>query len=322
LATYKAARFEPFDCVADLCCGIGGDLLALTGRSSTLAVDRDPVALEIAARNVAVALGDDRAHRTRFIQAEVGGWHAEQFDAWHIDPDRRIGDRRTAQPEVSSPQLGELERLLQQNGNAALKLAPAAEVSLEFAACVELEWLSRGGECKQLVAWHGLLARDIRQRRATVVSRAGIALGTVVGPSDCTVAVAPKLLRYLFEPDAAVLAAGLDGALAARHGLTVVSSGSVLLTGDELVDDGCLARFEVVDMLPFDRRQLSRYLIERNVGRLEIKKRGVDIDPAKLRSELRPKGDTEATLFVTPVGGEVRAIVARRIPKRGVTPSR
>jgi hypothetical protein len=53
-------------------------------------------------------------------------------------------------------------------------------------------------------------------------------------------------------------------------------------------------------------------LAERAIGRLEIKKRSVDIDPEKLRRELKLRGDNAATLLVTRTGESLVAILAQR----------
>ena len=70
--------------------------------------------------------------------------------------------------------------------------------------------------------------------------------------------------------------------------------------------------FEVLEVLPFDERVLRRWVAERGVGVLEIKKRGVEVDPAELRKRLRPRGKASATLIVTPTSVGVRAVVVRR----------
>ena len=58
VAHYKASRFtaqragaSPPPTIADLCCGIGGDLMALAANNSTIGVDRDPVIALFAAIN-------------------------------------------------------------------------------------------------------------------------------------------------------------------------------------------------------------------------------------------------------------------------------
>jgi hypothetical protein len=74
-----------------------------------------------------------------------------------------------------------------------------------------------------------------------------------------------------------------------------------------------LACFEVAEVMPLQTRKLAHYLRERAVGKLEIKKRGVDLTPEQLRRELKLRGDDAATLLICRVGGRPTAIVARRI---------
>jgi hypothetical protein len=54
IARYRAARFGDAGRVADLCCGIGGDLLALADGREALAVDRDEVHARLALHNAGV----------------------------------------------------------------------------------------------------------------------------------------------------------------------------------------------------------------------------------------------------------------------------
>ena len=92
--------------------------------------------------------------------------------AWHCDPDRRADGRRTTRGELFEPPLDALARLLGQNSNAAIKLAPATEAPASWQASAELEWLGSRGECRQQVAWFGELARYPGRRAATVVDAA------------------------------------------------------------------------------------------------------------------------------------------------------
>ena len=125
--------------------------------------------------------------------------------------------------------------------------------------------------------------------------------------------LAGRIDRYLFEPDAAVLAAKLTAALAAEHGLAVIAPGIAYLTGPAAIGDRALACFEVDDVLPFDLKRVRAAVRAGNIGRLEIKVRGVDQDPAELRRRLRAAGDGEATLLVTRLEARVVAILARRV---------
>ena len=63
----------------------------------------------------------------------------------------------------------------------------------------------------------------------------------------------------------------------------------------------------------FDVKALRAWVRERGVGTLEIKKRGIDLDPAALRRTLKPKGKASATLMVTPTPAGARVLVCSRV---------
>ncbi len=329
IAAYKASRFPPSQPLVDFCCGIGGDLLALARHGPVTGIDRDQVAALLAEVNLAAVLGGVSGTLSAGIQVRDAARAAlPGAAAWHIDPDRRAAGKRTIRVEQHSPGLAVLERLLAVCPAAAIKLAPAAELSEHWTREAELEWISRDGECRQLVAWFGPLARVAGCRRATVVlttdgkmreAKGRRELGpsyevrTFVGDPTVALPVADRLDRYLAEPDASVLAAGLAGTLAAEHGLSAVAPGIYYLTGPKAKEDPALAWFEVGEVLPFDLKRLKSLMRQRGIGRLEVKKRGVPHDPEQVRHQLRVPGDQIATLFLTRISGTVTAIVCRRL---------
>ncbi len=103
----------------------------------------------------------------------------------------------------------------------------------------------------------------------------------------------------------------LIGSLARKLGLHLISPEIAYLSSADRVESPWLRGFEVLDVLPFDRKQLKAYLRQRGIGILEIKKRGSDVLPERLRKELSLKGESAATLIVTRVGDAHRAIIAR-----------
>ena len=54
IASYRAGRLGHAHRIADLCCGIGGDLIALATASDVLAVDKDETHARLALQNAAV----------------------------------------------------------------------------------------------------------------------------------------------------------------------------------------------------------------------------------------------------------------------------
>jgi predicted RNA methylase len=314
VARYKVARFADRDSVADLCCGIGGDLLALAEHGSTVGVDRDPIANCLATANAQAILPPDVAGSVSLQTREIERFDAGAFAAWHIDPDRRPAGNRTTSIEWSSPDREVIERLLAITPNAAIKLAPAADVPEKWAEQCELEWISRDRECRQQVAWHGELANNAAgQRRATALASDGRVLRTISGHPESVTMYADQLEGFLFEPDAAVLAADLAGELAAEHELSAVSPEVAYFTGPQPISDPAVACFAVDEVLPLNLRRVAQHLRARGIGRLEIKKRGVEHDPQQVRRALKLWGDDSATLILTKVNCKRTAIVARRV---------
>jgi hypothetical protein len=312
VAGYKAERSAGC-AVADLCCGIGGDLSALAVQGSTVGIDCNPIAAHFAAINTGAVV-----HTANVLDYDLNG-----ITAWHIDPDRRPNGRRTTALELCQPNLAAIDRLLAQVPHAAVKLAPATKVPDRWADRCELEWISRDRECRQLVAWHGDLARSVGRRRATILPTVCDSTPrTLIGLPHQPVPIRDDVDRYIFDIDPAVLAAGLIGTVALEHGLFALGSGPTYLTGPRPIDDAALACFEVVDMLPLQSRQLAAHLRERGIGQLEIKKRGIGIDPEKLRRDLKLRGDNRATLLITPIAGRPTVIVAHRVypPTRPIKP--
>ncbi len=310
VACYKSSRFAVTGMnakgatIADLCCGIGGDLTAFVRNGDAFGIDQDGVAAHIAAMNTGAVV-----HTDDVLEFNLSG-----AAAFHIDPDRRPVGRRTTSLETCKPNRASMERLLNHVPHAAVKLAPATEVPTEWRERCELEWISRDGECRQLVAWHGNLARAPGRCSATILSAARRdAPRTIVGLSKQPVPVNEKVDGYVFDVDPAVLAAKLKGVLAAEHQLRALGGGATYFTGRCAIDDAALSCFEVDEVAPFSVTKLAKHLSAHGIGQLEIKKRGIDIDPEKLRRQLKLRGNNSATLLVTQVAKRPTAILAHRV---------
>lgn len=309
VAAYKASRFPHDGPAADLCTGIGGDLMALAQHGPAVGVERDPVVSLLAEANLRSV-----GAAGQLCQADATQFPLTDFAAWHADPDRRPEGRRTTRLELHEPELSVLEQLLARRDAAAIKLSPAAEASPDWQRRAELEWISRGGQCRQLVAWFGRLANEPGRRRATIVGPGEPyrVLSTWTGDAAIGPPIAAGVGRYVFDPDPAILAAGLLGSVAVAEGLAALAPWGGYLTGDQLLARPGLAALEVDAVLPFDVKRLRQLLAERGVGRLEIKKRSVDCDPESLRKKFQLRGDGEAVLVVAPVGRTTAAILAHR----------
>ena len=307
LANYKATRF-PNGEIADLCCGIGGDALSLATRGTIAAWDADPITAHFAECNLRQrSLDKVRVHAQFATAAAVA-----DVAAWHIDPDRRATGERAIELSDYEPGPELLHAMLQINPRAAVKIAPAADLAAKEWPPCERQWLGSRGECRQQVLWFGELAQHQQQHVATVVGNRG-EIASFVGDSNVPFRPATEVLQFIYEPDATVLAAHLAGALAAENELAAITVGGGYLTADHSVALPLLTAFRVRDVLPYDLRKLKAYCREHQLGQLEIKKRGVDLQPNFVRRQILAAGDNAAVIFITPLGEQVKAVVAERL---------
>jgi hypothetical protein len=119
---------------------------------------------------------------------------------------------------------------------------------------------------------------------------------------------------YLFDPDGAVVRAGLVRQYAVRHGLGQLDERLAYLTGD--VPPPGVRAFRVLEDGRWSEKDLRAVLRRRGVGRLEVLVRGLDVVPDQLRPRLRLRGDDEATVVLARVGRGARMYVCRaeRVP--------
>ena len=320
-AAYKAERFPAGLPVADLCTGMGGDLMALATRGAVVGIERNESLAILAETNGRIwqerhsgaDVSLDTSATVQMQSIDVRECDLRQMAGWHIDPDRRPAGKRTTRVELHEPGPEVWQKLWEQNPNGAIKLAPGAEYPEVWEENFELEWISRDGSCRQLVIWSGELAQTVGLRRATVLTRQ--VRRTVQGMPDI-VPQSSAVGSYLFEPDAAVLAADLVGVLAVEHDLQAIIPGGGYLTCEQPISDPALAGFVVEEVLPFQVKRLKSLLRERGIGRLEVKKRGVEQSPERLQKELKVSGDNAATLLLTRMDSGVTAILARRLNSR------
>lgn len=305
VADHRAARLAaavPGGSVIDLGCGIGGDLMAFA-RAGLVAggVDLDPVRVAMARANLE-ALGLPGA-------AQVGDATTidpRAFDAAFADPARRGGRGRVFDVEGWTPPWPWVLDLLARR--SLVKVAPGIGHDL-VPAGVEAEWVSDGGEVKEAVLWSPDLSTT--DRRATVIGEHGLAtLTDEDSPADGGAGTQVREVgAYLYEPDGAVIRAGLVTAVAAGVGGGLVDPHIAYVTSDASFRTPFARGYRVVEHLPYREKQLRAALHERGIGRLTIKKRGVQVVPEELRKRLSLRGDDEATLVLTRVAGQGTALL-------------
>jgi len=310
IAARHAGRYRDaaLDSVADLGCGIGGDAMGFAALGLRVtAVDADEVTAAIAAYNLA-AFGD--AVTVRNERAETSDLDGVS-SVW-LDPARRTAghdDTHRVRAADYTPAL-DWAFALAERMPAGIKLGPGFDRA-EIPGDVEAQWISADGSTIELVLWSGALARPGARRAALVVR--GETAHELTAAADAPDEMVRPLGAYLHEPDGAVIRARLIGEVARSLDAGMLSPGIAYLTSDAALTSPFVSSFRVREVLPADAKPLAAALRQREIGTLEIKKRGVDVDPAALRTRLKLRGGASATLVLTRVDGKRVAILADRV---------
>jgi hypothetical protein len=115
----------------------------------------------------------------------------------------------------------------------------------------------------------------------------------------------------LYEPDGAVIRAGLVGQVAGLVGGRLVDRTIAYVTADRVVRTPLATAYAVEDSFGFQLKRLRTWAHDRGIGRLTIKKRGTAVEPEQLRQQLRLTGSEEATIVLTRIAGRQSVIVVR-----------
>ena len=299
----------------DATCGIGADSVALLRAGvRLLSSDLDPENCRFTRANLEAQagrgrLGSDR--RAWTLRADATG-AAVRADLVLLDPDRRAGGNRSLDPRTWSPSLEVALEVGLGRAGACLKLAPGLDLErlgpvLEPLArariAVSWEWTSWRGSLCELTLWLGALAREGDRghlRHVCAIDREGGEQRVSGEPTSCAALEAGGLceLRYLAEPDPALIRSGLLGWLAQRSGMAPIAPRCAYLGGSEPASSKLLHCWKILGSTTLDRKRVRALLGEHDIGPITVKKRGHPNSAEELEARFRGPGREPGLLAV------------------------
>ncbi|SDL52344.1 class I SAM-dependent methyltransferase [Arthrobacter sp. ok362] len=302
--------------VADLGCGLGADAMALASLDLVVtAVEMDEATAACATMNLIPF------RNATVVHSDATSVSLEGIDGVWLDPARRTtstsGTKRIWDPEDFSPPLSFVESLAGSGRAIGVKMGPGMPHDAVPADC-EAQWVSVGGDVTEVALWFNAVRR-------TGVRRAALVLGPL-GAAELTsgedfgggpVAPVGAVEGYLYEPDGAVIRAGLVADVALQLGGHLVDEHIAYICAPDLQDTPFAKAYKVLDVMPFNVKALKSWVKDEGIGVLDIKKRGTAVTPEELRKQLLPggkpagskaKSKKTATLVLTRIGEDRVAI--------------
>ena len=309
VSTYRAERFQKFDTIIDLGCSIGSDTLAFSDHAPAVGIDIDPLRLAMARENFRKIRPSAQAS---FVQADlrvpIPIWTVPTACALFFDPARRLEHRRLHSVHDYTPPLSIIDDWRPRYPSLGVKVSPGVNLAELQGYDAEVEFISHKGSLKEAVLWFGPLKRCSR--------RAAILPGLHSLESDLPEDVLrnrklplSQPLAYLYEPDPAVLRAGLVYDLGERINANQLDPDIAYLVSDQKVVTPFARAWMVEDWIPFGIKKLRAYLREREVGRVIVKKRGSPLQPEELIQKLKLKGSEERVVFLTHLQGRPIVVI-------------
>lgn len=307
VSRHRAKRFaeQGIACVADLCCGAGGDALALAECCRVIAVDRDATRLLLAGANLHAyrVEGNLTLRQGDVTELEPGSMGADGF---FIDPARRTEDgSRLYSPEDYQPPLSEILRWQRSIPEGGAKLGPGVDLAV-LPREAEVEFISVNGELREAALWFGGL------RNNSTISATIFPQGARLSGENPAIGCG-EIRSWLYEPDPAVIRAGLVQKVGGMLEAHLLDPQIAFLTGDmPPPSDFAFAKgWGVAEWFPYDERRLKQRLRVLEAGNIYLKKRGVPIDLSALHKRLRVTGKRSLVVVLTRLQDHPVAILCR-----------
>ena len=310
--------------LVDLTGGMGVDTSFLSDNfDETIYVESQAELCELAEHNFKVLKKNIKVVNAK---AEDFLTQCGEVDCIYLDPARRDEyGRKMVSLHDCSPDVAELQDLLFEKTNTVIvKLSPMLDIDIikkELKNIKEIHVVAVKNECKELLvicqqttdnsqqtSCNNLLsAVDLRENWRFNFSEEE--------EQNANVSFADEIGKYLYEPGVACMKAAPFKLLSQRFNIKKLHRNSHLYTSDELVADFPGRTFEVINVVPFDKKAkkiLSQQTTDngqQSLSKVSIAVRNFPLSAEELRKHLGFKDGDDFYIFGTTMKGEKKMLI-------------
>jgi len=309
LIRYKTELFEGAIAV-DLTGGLGMDTLSLSQNfKNVIYVEKDPIVMEIAKHNHTILGCRNITHVCEDAEVWLNSCTGTKFDLIYADPSRRNDTGRQFLLKDCEPDIRELLPLLDKLTKRLLvKVSPLYDIkqlTRELPNIQNIEVISVQNEVKEILIsclFHGTPDEEGMGIKAVRLDKQGNHLsvhGGGIDDREYPLPTASEIGNYLYEPDAAIIKAGMTAAVASIFYLEKINPNTIYLTSEELCPVFPGKTYEIMDVLPYKSKMIAAYLWENNLEAVHIHKRDFPLKPEELFKKFHLRMGDQAHLFFT-----------------------
>ena len=270
-------------------------------------VERDEHLCEIARHNLPL-LGLPKA-KVHNKSCEDFIDEMEDFCIIYLDPSRRNADgRKVIALSDCSPNIEALQdKLLGHAPIAIVKLSPMLDIQdtlRRMHHVGEVHVVSAGGECKEVLLVLSRQRNDTKYICSNITTQVQT-FCTENRDAEPVIAALPE--RFLYEPNASILKAGVQNALCQKYGVGKLHPFSHLFTSSHFIEDFPGRTFLIEDYCSFAKKDLKRLLA--GIGQCNLTIRNFPSSVAELRKRLKLREGGDCHLFATTLSDGSHALL-------------
>ena len=297
--------------MADLTGGFGIDFVFLARLFDEADyVEQEEQLCAIARHNLPL-LGLKKA-RIHHIKSEEFLDEMGDFCLIYIDPSRRNADgRKVIALGDCSPNIETLQdKLLDHAPVVMVKLSPMLDIQdtlRRLTHVSEVHVVSVSGECKEKLL---ILSRQGNTTKYYCTNITTQVQTFCADGRNTEAVIAPHPARYLYEPNASIMKAGVQNALCKNYDVGKLHPFSHLFTSAHFIEDFPGRSFLIDDFCSFAKKDLKRMLD--GIGQCNLTVRNFPATVAELRKRLKLREGGDIYLFATTLSGGSHALLRCR----------
>ena len=217
----------------------------------------------------------------------------------YIDPSRRdSAGRKVVALSDCSPNIEVLqEKLLAHAPFVIVKLSPMLDIHdtlRRLPETSEVHVVSVGGECKEILLVLSQTKHDIKYFCTDITTEVHTYSTDV---RDTEPMIAPNLERFLYEPNASIMKAGVQNSLCHAYGIRKLHPFSHIFTSDHFIENFPGRTFLIEDHCSFAKKDLKRML--EGLTQCNLTVRNFPSTVAEIRKRLKLREGGDIYLFAT-----------------------
>ena len=223
-----------------------------------------------------------------------------EFCLIYLDPSRRDSDgRKVIALSDCSPNIETLQdKLLDHALIVIVKLSPMLDIQdtlRRMSDVCEVHVISVGGECKEVLL---VLSREKKDKLCFYcVNITAQTQSFCTKSRDAEPVIASQLERFLYEPNASILKAGVQNALCQTYDVKKLHPFSHLFVSSHFIEDFPGRSFIIEDYCGFGKKELKKML--EDISQCNLTVRNFPATVAELRKRLKLREGGNVYLFAT-----------------------